>query len=38
MTLSILLLDSVKSYRAYWYFKKYGLPFMYWNLMLTGLA
>ena len=23
---------------GYWYLKKYGLPFMYWNLMLKGLA
>ena len=21
---------------GYWYLKKYGLPFMYWNLMLKG--
>jgi sulfide:quinone oxidoreductase len=24
--------------RGYWYLKKYGLPFLYWNLMLKGLA
>lgn len=32
------LLDPTKPHRAYWYLKKYGLPFMYWNLMLRGLA
>lgn len=31
-------LDPAKPHRAYWYLKKYGLPFMYWNLMLKGLA
>ena len=31
-------LDPTKPHRAYWYLKKYGLPFMYWNLMLKGLA
>jgi sulfide:quinone oxidoreductase len=38
MTPSIPLLDPTKPHRAYWYLKKYGLPFMYWNLMLKGLA
>jgi len=38
MTPSIPLLDATKPHRAYWYLKKYGLPFMYWNLMLKGLA
>ena len=38
MTPSIPLLDPAKPHRAYWYLKKYGLPFMYWNLMLNGLA
>lgn len=32
------LLDPTKPHRVYWYLKKYGLPFMYWNLMLKGLA
>lgn len=32
------LFDPAKPHRAYWYLKKYGLPFMYWNLMLKGLA
>ncbi|MHC9293836.1 FAD-dependent oxidoreductase [Mycobacterium sp. LTG2003] len=35
---SLPVLDPVKPHRAYWYLKKYGLPFMYWNLMLKGLA
>ena len=37
MTPSFPLLDPAKPHRAYWYLKKYGLPFMYWNLMLKGL-
>ena len=35
---SFPLLDPTKPHRAYWYLKKYGLPFLYWNLMLKGLA
>jgi len=35
---SFPLLDPSKPHRAYWYLKKYGLPFLYWNLMLKGLA
>ncbi len=35
---SFPLLDPVKPHRPYWYLKKYGLPAMYWNLMLKGLA
>ncbi|MBV5242275.1 MULTISPECIES: NAD(P)/FAD-dependent oxidoreductase [Mycolicibacterium] len=38
MTPSFPLLDPTKPHRGYWYLKKYGLPFMYWNLMLKGLA
>ena len=38
LTPSIPQLDPTKPHRAYWYLKKYGLPFMYWNLMLKGLA
>ena len=38
LTPSIPLLDPTKPHRAYWYLKKYGLPFMYWNLMLKGRA
>ena len=32
------ILDPTKPHRAYWYMKKYGLPVLYWNLMLKGLA
>ncbi|MUL83639.1 MULTISPECIES: FAD/NAD(P)-binding oxidoreductase [unclassified Mycolicibacterium] len=35
---SFPVLNPVKPHRAYWYLKKYGLPAMYWNLMLKGLA
>ena len=35
---SFPVLDPTAPHRAYWYLKKYGLPFMYWNLMLKGLA
>ncbi len=35
---SFPLLDPTRPHRAYWYLKKYGLPFLYWNLMLKGLA
>ena len=35
---SFPLLDSTKPHRPYWYLKKYGLPIMYWNVMLKGLA
>ena len=38
MTPSFPGLDPAKPHRAYWYLKKYGLPFLYWNLMLKGLA
>ena len=38
MTPSIPLLDPAKPHRMYWYLKKYGLPFLYWDLMLKGLA
>ena len=31
-------LNPAEPHRAYWYLKKYGLPVMYWNLMLKGLA
>lgn len=33
---SFPLLNPATPHRAYWYLKKYGLPFMYWNLMLKG--
>ena len=32
------IIDSTKPHRPYWYLKKYGLPFLYWNFMLKGLA
>jgi len=35
---SLPILNPTKPHRAYWYLKKYGLPFLYWNLMLKGLA
>lgn len=35
---TVPLLNPTTPHRAYWYLKKYGLPFMYWNLMLKGLA
>jgi sulfide:quinone oxidoreductase len=35
---SFPLLDPTAPHRMYWYLKKYGLPFLYWNLMLKGLA
>ena len=38
LTPSFPVIDPTKPHRAYWYLKKYGLPFMYWNLMLKGLA
>jgi sulfide:quinone oxidoreductase len=35
---SFPLLDPTKPHRPYWYLKKYGLPWLYWNLMLKGLV
>ncbi|MDH3752662.1 MAG: NAD(P)/FAD-dependent oxidoreductase [Acidimicrobiia bacterium] len=35
-TPSIPLIDTTKPRRDMWYLKKYGLPFLYWNLMLKG--
>lgn len=32
------LIDTTKERRDMWYLKRYGLPFMYWNLMLRGRA
>ena len=32
------IIDTTKPRRDMWYLKKYGLPFMYWNLMLRGRA
>ena len=31
-------IDTTKERRDMWYLKRYGLPFMYWNLMLRGRA
>jgi sulfide:quinone oxidoreductase len=30
--------DTSKELYSMWLLKKYGLPFMYWNLMLKGRA
>ncbi|MGA1034349.1 MAG: FAD-dependent oxidoreductase [Ilumatobacteraceae bacterium] len=38
LTPSFPIIDQVKPRRDMWYLKKYGLPFIYWNLMLKGLA
>lgn len=38
ITPSFPILDPTKPHRAYWYMKKYGLPVLYWNLMLKGLS
>jgi sulfide:quinone oxidoreductase len=35
---SIPILNTTKERRDMWYLKRYGLPFMYWNLMLKGRA
>lgn len=32
------LIDTTKERRDMWYLKRYGLPFMYWHLMLPGRA
>ncbi len=32
------VVDTIKPRRDMWYFKRYGLPAMYWNLMLKGRA
>lgn len=37
-TPSIPLIDTVKERRDMWYLKRYGLPALYWRLMLRGLA
>lgn len=37
-TPSIPLIDTTKERRDMWLLKRYGLPFMYWNLMLKGRA
>lgn len=35
---SIPLIDTQKERLDMWYVKRYGLPFLYWNLILRGLA
>jgi len=37
-TPSIPLIDTLRPRRDMWYLKRYGLPFLYWNLMLKGRA
>ncbi|MEL6892605.1 MAG: FAD/NAD(P)-binding oxidoreductase [Actinomycetota bacterium] len=37
-TPSIPLINTKKPRRDMWFLKKYGLPFLYWNLMLRGRA
>ncbi|HET9116921.1 MAG TPA: FAD/NAD(P)-binding oxidoreductase [Pseudonocardiaceae bacterium] len=37
-TPSIPLINTIKERRDMWYLKRYGLPALYWNLMLKGLA
>ena len=37
-TPSIPVIDTFKPRRDMWLLKKYGLPFLYWNLMLKGRA
>jgi sulfide:quinone oxidoreductase len=32
------VIDTTRERRDMWYLKRYGLPFMYWNLMLRGRA
>ncbi|WP_207792660.1 NAD(P)/FAD-dependent oxidoreductase [Nocardioides acrostichi] len=38
VTPSFPIIDTTKERRDMWYLKRYGLPFMYWNLMLKGRA
>jgi len=35
---SIPIIDTTKERTDMWYLKRYGLPALYWNLMLTGRA
>ena len=37
-TPSIPLIDTIKERRDMWYLKRCGLPRLYWDLMLKGLA
>jgi sulfide:quinone oxidoreductase len=35
---SFPIIDTTKERRDMWYLKRWGLPFMYWHLMLKGGA
>jgi sulfide:quinone oxidoreductase len=35
---SIPFIDTTRERKDMWYLKRYGLPALYWNLMLRGLA
>ncbi|MDE8670258.1 hypothetical protein PY310_16895 [Pseudarthrobacter sp. H3Y2-7] len=35
---SIPFIDTTKERSDMWLLKRYGLPFMYWNLILKGRA
>ncbi len=37
-TPTIPLINTIKERRDMWYLKRYGLPWLYWNLMLKGRA
>ncbi|MFD7012763.1 FAD/NAD(P)-binding oxidoreductase [Rhodococcus jostii] len=37
-TPSFPIIDTTKSRRDMWYLKRYGLPFLYWNMILKGHA
>jgi sulfide:quinone oxidoreductase len=37
-TPSIPVIDTIRERTDMWYLKRHGLPFLYWNLMLRGLA
>ena len=35
---TIPLINTQKERRDMWYLKRWGLPFLYWNFILRGLA
>ena len=35
---TIPVIDTTHERTDMWYLKRYGLPFMYWNMMLKGMA
>ncbi|QIS18025.1 pyridine nucleotide-disulfide oxidoreductase [Nocardia terpenica] len=37
-TSSFPIIDTTRPRRDMWYLKRYGLPFFYWHMMLTGRA